>query len=250
MIRSRSRARARCRGRSIDIAPGLDAVDVGQIADVPADLGGEVGLEVFGPSLAKQRVGVVFVGHDEFEVVDDVADARSLLGRSEHEHGLVGRRDLARECDVSVGGADLDRELGDQGPAWSPVMTRRVRFWESRAVGPGTGLGRTGASAGGTSRSSVGGSSAVRGRTARARVRGRRPGTGSGAGGLSRLGRRWRLFFAFGASGTHLKVGLRHGPRRGRSAPLPRSLSPPLRWRQHRAGRSGPTHRRSIQSAL
>ena len=75
---------------------------MGEVADVPADLGGQVGLDVFGSPFPQQRVGMVLVGDGEFEVIDDVADSRRLLRRPIDEHGLVGRRHLARERDDAV----------------------------------------------------------------------------------------------------------------------------------------------------
>ena len=91
------------------IALGLHAVDVGEVADVAGHLGVQVGLEIFGAALLDQRVGMVLVRDEELEAIDDVADARRLLGRSIGDHGLVGRWDLPGEHHGVARRADLDR---------------------------------------------------------------------------------------------------------------------------------------------
>ncbi len=103
--------------RSSSTSPrGRDAVDVGEIADMAADLRGQVGLDVVGPALLQQGIGVVFIGNGEFEAVDDFVHSGRLLGGSIDDHGLVGRGDLAGEGDHAVVGTHLDGKLGRQGP--------------------------------------------------------------------------------------------------------------------------------------
>ena len=72
---------------------------------------------------------MVLVGNDEFEAIDDFADARGLLRRPIDDHGFVGRRDPAGECDGSV---SLERTLTGSSAAAGrreiAVTTRRLRF--------------------------------------------------------------------------------------------------------------------------
>ena len=84
------------------VAAGLNSVDMGKVADVTANLRGQVRLEVFGASFLEQRIGMIFVGNGEFEAIDDFADARCLLGGPIHDHGLEGGRHLARQGDRAV----------------------------------------------------------------------------------------------------------------------------------------------------
>ena len=99
-----------------DITAGVDAVDMGKIANMPADLESEIGVEVFGPSFLQQRVGVVLVGDDKFEAIDDVAYAGGLLRCPIGDHGFVGGRHAARECDDPLARTHLDRQVRGHRP--------------------------------------------------------------------------------------------------------------------------------------
>ena len=72
------------------IAVGLDPVDVREIADMAANLGCEIRLQVFGASFLEQRVGMVFIGNAEFQPINHFADARRLLGGPVDDHGFIG----------------------------------------------------------------------------------------------------------------------------------------------------------------
>ena len=78
-----------------DVSPNPDSVDMGKLADMAADLRGQVGFQVLGPALLAERVGVVLVGHLELELIDELPDARCLLDRAIGQHRLVDRGDLA-----------------------------------------------------------------------------------------------------------------------------------------------------------
>ena len=54
------------------VTASLDAVDMGEFADVTANLRSEIRLDIFGPSLLEQGVGVVFVGNNEYKLIDDL----------------------------------------------------------------------------------------------------------------------------------------------------------------------------------
>ena len=132
---SRSWSAAFCDGSAQleQVAAGLDTVDVGEIADVAADLRGQVGLDVFGPAFLQQGIGMVFVGDGEFEAVDDFAHAGRLLGGPIDDHGLVGRGDLAGQGDHAVGRAHLDGQLGRHAAAVRASPRRGASGPESRA---------------------------------------------------------------------------------------------------------------------
>jgi hypothetical protein len=72
------------------VAMRRNLVDMSKVADVTANLGRQIGLEIFGPSLLEQGVGMIFVGDGEFQPIDHFADTRRLLGGPVNDHRLIG----------------------------------------------------------------------------------------------------------------------------------------------------------------
>ena len=162
-----------------------DPVDVGQVADLAADLGGEVRLDVLGPSLARAA------GSGARRRGRRIRAGRPPRGRPASA-GPRGRRASPRRpsgpCPESVATpsrtVDLDRQAGQRGPA-GERLGRRV----GRAAPPSTTIGGRGPAAFGRRRAG-GGPSAGRGRGGRRRGLRRRAGACPRRRSRGRRGRR------------------------------------------------------------
>ena len=78
-----------------DVSPDPNAVDVGEVAEVAADLSGQISLDVLGAPFLPKRIGVILVGDLELELVDHVPDTGNLFHGAISQHRLIGRGDLA-----------------------------------------------------------------------------------------------------------------------------------------------------------
>jgi len=81
-----------------------------EVADLAADLRGEVGLDVLGASSLLEGVLSLAVGDDELQAIVDVVDAGRLLRRAEGEHGLIDGWGPCREIGDAVADCELDRQ--------------------------------------------------------------------------------------------------------------------------------------------
>ena len=98
-----------------DIALEPDSIHVGQVADLPTNLGGQVGLDILGPPFLEEGILPLAVWHDEFQAIDHVADARGLLGGAEGEHRLVDGGHSTGQGGHTIPRGDLDRQVGQRG---------------------------------------------------------------------------------------------------------------------------------------
>ena len=72
------------------IAAQHNAIDVGRVPQILADMIREVGLHILGPPLFEQWTFRVVFGQRELEMIDDPAHAGGLLGGAKNKHGLIG----------------------------------------------------------------------------------------------------------------------------------------------------------------
>ena len=66
-------------------------INVREVADLPANLGLQIRLNIVGPASIKEGVTGLGIRHNELETVGDLAYTRRLLGRSEGEHRFKDR---------------------------------------------------------------------------------------------------------------------------------------------------------------